>query len=210
MAEQHFYSLYQRYARFYNLYFGKFLNPGRMKAIEVAELKPGQRVLEVGVGTGLSLPFYPPETEVTGIDLSPQMLKRAEELVKDEGLKNIKSLQVMNAQDMKFEDNSFECVMAMHVSTVVGDPAKFVQEMQRVCVPGGKIIIVSYFHDPKTPVGKVSHMLAPFAKYIGFRPDMTMEEFLELTHLKIDQEYSVNLLNIHSVLVCHNEKKAKH
>lgn len=206
MLEENFYGVYQRYARFYNLWFGKMMNPGRMKAIEVANLQPGEKVLEVGVGTGLSLPFYPALVEVAGIDLSPEMLKRAQDLVAAEKLTNVKRLEVMNAEAMTFSDNSFDCVMAMHVSTVVGDPKKFAAEMRRVCKPGGRIIIVSYFHDPKTPVGKVSLALAPFAKYIGWRPDITLEDFLAITGLSAQEIHRVNLFDIHSVMVVQNQK----
>ena len=206
MLDTNFYNVYQRYARFYNIYFGKIMNPGRLKAIEVADLKPGERVLEVGVGTGLSLPFYPTGIEITGIDLSEAMLKRAKKLVADENLEHVKDLQIMNAEAMTFPENSFDCVMAMHVSTVVGDPAKFAQEMRRVCRPGGRIIIVNYFHDPETPIGKVSHVLAPYAKYIGFRPDLTMTEFLRKTELQVEQTIPVNLFNIWNVLIVRNNK----
>jgi phosphatidylethanolamine/phosphatidyl-N-methylethanolamine N-methyltransferase len=206
MSDEGYYAAYQRYAKYYNLYFGLLMNPGRAKAISIANLKPGERVLEVGVGTGLSLPFYPPEVEVSGIDLSKPMLSRAEELVSHRGLGNVKLLTIMNAEEMTFADNSFDCVMAMHVSTVVGNPGRFAAEMQRVCRPGGRLIIVNYFHDPGTAVGKVAQILTPFAKHIGFRPDLTLEEFLHKTRLKIDQATAVNLFHIHKILVVQNQK----
>lgn len=205
--ERHFYSAYQRYARFYNFYFGRIMNPGRVKSIEAAALKPGEKVLEVGVGTGLSLPFYPKEVEVSGIDLSPEMLIRAKKLVQEEKLENVKVLEVMNAEEMSFADNQFDCVMAMHVTTVVGDPVKFAKEMCRVCKPNGRIIIVSYFHDPHTPFGKVStKILAPYARLIGFRPDLTLEDFLSRTGLKVSHTIPVNLFKIWDVLVIKNNK----
>jgi phosphatidylethanolamine/phosphatidyl-N-methylethanolamine N-methyltransferase len=206
MLDQHFYGVYQKYAKYYNFYFGRLMNPGRLKAIEFAELKSGEKVLEVGVGTGLSLPFYPADVEVTGIDLSPAMLKRAKELVAEEGLKNIQTLEVMNAEEMEFPENSFDVVMAMHVATVVGNPHRFLNEMRRVCKPGGRIVIVNYFHDPNSPVGKVSTVLAPYAKYIGWRTDLTLEGFLGKTGLKIEKAVQTNLFNIHNVFLVRNEK----
>ena len=206
MQDQHFQAAYHRYAKFYNFYFGKLMNPGRIKAIEMAELKAGEKVLEVGVGTGLSLPFYPASVEVTGIDLSPRMLARAKALVEVEELKNIRSLEVMNAEDLKFPDNSFDCVMAMHVSTVVGDPAQFQKEMRRVCKPNGRIVIVNYFHNPDTAFGKFSGIIKPYAKLVGFRPDLTLNEFLGSTGMKVEKAFPVNLFHIHDVFLVRNQK----
>ena len=206
MREQNFYNFYQRYAKFYNAYFGKFLNPGRVKAIAVAQLQSGEKVLEVGVGTGLSLPHYPSNVEVCGIDLSEAMLKKAKSLAKTEHLENIKSLEIMNAEKMTFPDNSFDVVMAMHIITVVTNPDRFVQEMKRVCKPGGRIIIVNYFHDSSRPIGKVSEMMAPYAKYIGFKPDFTMGNLLEASHLKIEKRIPVNMFSIWDVLLVRNDK----
>lgn len=182
------------------------MNPGRMKAIEVADLKPGEEVLEVGVGTGLSLPFYPDHVKVTGIDLSPKMLERAQKAVDDEGLTNVKALEVMNAEEMTFVENSFDCVMAMHVSTVVGDAVKFANEMRRVCKPGGRIIIVSYFYNPEGALGKMSMLIEPYAKLVGFRPDLTLEDFLARTHFKVEKAVPVNLFKIHDILLIRNSK----
>lgn len=206
MLNQNFYGVYQKYAKFYNFYFGKIMNPGRLKAIEFAELKPGEKVLEVGVGTGLSLPFYPADVEVTGIDLSEEMLIRAKKLVAEEGFRHVKALEVMNAQEMKFADDAFDVVMAMHVATVVGNPAKFLDEMRRVCKPNGRIVIVNYFHEPGSPVGKVTTALAPYVKYIGWRTDLTLEDFIGKTGLKIEKAVQTNLFNIHNVFLIRNEK----
>ncbi|MGE0764313.1 MAG: class I SAM-dependent methyltransferase [Bdellovibrionales bacterium] len=206
MLDENFYYAYQRYARFYNFYFGKVMNPGRIKAIEFAKLQPGEKVLEVGVGTGLSLPFYPRNVELTGIDLSPHMLNRAKKLVIDEELSNVKALEIMNAEAMTFADNSFDCVMAMHVSTVVGNAEKFADEMRRVCKPGGRIVIVNYFHDPDSAFGMVSGLLAPYARLIGFRHDLTLKEFLQRTKFVIDKSVPVNLFKMHDVFLVRNNK----
>lgn len=206
-TDENFYYTYQRYARFYNFYFGRVMNPGRLKSIEFAELQSHEEVLEVGVGTGLSLPFYPSDISVTGIDLSPSMLKRAEKLVSENNLTHVKALKIMNAEQMTFADNSFDCVVAMHVSTVVGNPEKFADEMRRVCKPGGRIVIVNYFHDPSSALGKMSVMIAPYARMIGFRHDLTLEEFLSRTKFKIEKSAPVNLFKMHDVFLVRNDKK---
>ncbi len=206
MREQDIHEVYHRYAKFYNVYFGKILNPGRVKAIDVADLIEGEKVLEVGVGTGLSLPLYPKDVEVCGIDLSEPMLKKAQRLVADDQLENIKSLEIMNAEKMTFADNSFDVVMAMHIVTVVTHPDRFAKEMRRVCKPGGRIVIVNYFHDPSRPIGKVSELMAPYAKYIGFKPDFTLQELLKVSKLKIEKRIPTNIFSIWDVLLVRNDK----
>lgn len=207
-SDPHFLGAYQRYAKMYNFYFGKLMNPGRIKAIEVAGLKPGERVLEVGVGTGLSLPFYPNTVEVTGIDLSSKMLEQARKLALEDGLTHVKGLFEMNAESLDFPDNTFDCVMGMHVSTVVGDPAQFARELRRVCKPQGRIILVNYFYEPEKPIGRVSRLLAPVARFLGWRPDLTLNEFLQKTGFQVDQMVPVNLLHIHNVLLIKNDSSA--
>lgn len=201
MSEQNFNQVYRRYAKVYNLIFGRIFSPGRLKAIEVADLQPGERVLEVGVGTGASLPFYPTGVKVTGIDLSPEMLAGAKRLVKEKNLKDIEELQIMNAEEMTFAENQFDCVMAMHVVSVVSDPEKFINEMRRVCKPSGRIVVVNYFHDPKRAIGKASEFIAPYSKHIGFKPDFSMDELQKIENFKIEKRVPVNLFKIWDVLV---------
>ncbi len=197
---------YKRWAKFYNFYFGWIFHPGRQTAVELVENISGMHVLEVGVGTGLSLPLYPKQVRVTGIDISPHMLEKAKELVVEEKLQNVDDLLVMNAEEMDFEDNSFDCVVAMYVATVVPSPKKFVDEMKRVCKPGGKIIILNHFNDKKRLFGKMALLLTPISRQIGFRPNLSLTEFLQATKLKVNNKISVNLFDIWTALVIINEK----
>ncbi|MDZ4662693.1 MAG: class I SAM-dependent methyltransferase [Pseudomonadota bacterium] len=197
---------YKRWAKFYNFYFGWIFHPGRQTAVELVESKADQHVLEVGVGTGLSLPLYPRQVSVTGIDISPHMLEKAKELVAEDKLENVKELLVMNAEEMTFADNSFDCVVAMYVATVVPSPKKFVNEMKRVCKPGGKIIILNHFNDQKRVFGKMALLLTPISRQIGFRPNLSLADFLRQTGIKINNKISVNLFDIWTVLVVVNEK----
>jgi phosphatidylethanolamine/phosphatidyl-N-methylethanolamine N-methyltransferase len=120
---------YKRYARNYDLIFGCILNPGRRLVVEKMKCLRGQKVLEVGVGTGLSLPFYPEYTAVVGIDLSTHMLARAHKRVSSNGLCKA-ALSLMDAQIMSFAEGSFDKVVAMYVATVVPDPQAMVSEMK--------------------------------------------------------------------------------
>lgn len=197
---------YKRYAKYYNFYFGWIFHPGRQTAVELADRSPGTRVLEVGVGTGLSLPLYPPDVKVTGIDLSKEMLHYAKELVKEDGLKNVENLLVMDAEHMTFPDSSFDSIVAMYVATVVPDPRQFVNELRRVCKPGGKIILLNHFANKERLFGKVAELISPISKYVGFRTNLTLEEFLNETGFEIDNKIAVNVMDLWTILVSTNKK----
>lgn len=197
---------YKRYAKYYNFYFGWIFNPGRQTAVELTDRSVGARVLEVGVGTGLSLPLYPSHVKVTGIDISKEMLHYAKELVKEDNLKNVESLLTMDAENMSFPDSSFDSIVAMYVATVVPNPKKFVQEIRRVCKPGGKIILLNHFANKERLFGKVAELVSPISKYVGFRTNLTLEEFLEETGFDIENKISVNVMDLWTILVSTNKK----
>ena len=135
--------VYKKLAKVYDLTFGPTLHPGRLHAIEQIGIKGGDRVLEVGVGTGINAALYPNDCHVTGIDLSSSMLKRARERVARKGLQNIELLE-MDAAKLKFPDESFDVVYAPYVMSVVPDPVRVVHEMRRVCTRGGKIVLLNH------------------------------------------------------------------
>lgn len=197
---------YKRYAEYYNFYFGRVFHPGRKTAVDLADQKPGAKILEVGVGTGLSLPLYSDQVQVTGIDISPQMLEQAKLLVQEQNLKHVVDLQIMDAENMSFADNSFDCVIAMYVATVVPNPEKFVAEVRRVCKPGGQMIFLNHFNDPKTTFGKAAKLLTPFSKHLGWRPNLTLEQFLAETHLTVTKKISVNFADLWTILLSENKK----
>ena len=124
--------IYDRWGKFYDIFFKKIFSEGRNVGVELLQLKSDEKLLEVGVGTGLSLPLYPNTSEIIGIDISSKMLEKAEEKVRDLHLENV-TLSVMNAQEMKFPDNSFDCVTACYVVSAAPDPQKVVSEICRVC-----------------------------------------------------------------------------
>ena len=135
---------YRRWAPVYDNTFGRFASEGRKHAVEIINQSKG-RVLEVGVGTGLSLPAYKRQLEIVGIDLSPEMLEKARERVSTERLRNVAGLHEMDAGDLKFPDAAFDTVVAMYVMTVVPDPEKVMRELSRVCRPGGEVMLVNHF-----------------------------------------------------------------
>ena len=136
-------------------------------------------MLEVGVGTGLSLPAYRRQLEIVGIDLSPEMLEKAHERVAEEGLTNVTGLHEMDAGELKFPDASFDTVVAMYVMTVVPDPEKVMRELSRVCRPGGEVLLVNHFSAAEeSMLGWVERRMAPFADKIGWRPVFDIDRVL--------------------------------
>lgn len=177
---------YRRWAPVYDHTFGKVSTEGRKSAARYLNRRKGS-VLEVGVGTGLALADYAPHLEVTGIDLSPEMLEKARERVAKQGLKNVKAILEMDAGNLEFPDNTFDTTAAMYLITVVPDPEKVMRELARVTKPGGEVVLVNHFSTEEGVRGWVERRMAPFAELIGWRPVFDVSrvmgcENLELTH----------------------------
>ncbi len=197
---------YKRYSKFYDLVFGAVFHPGRKTAVEKLECRAGDKVLEVGVGTGLSLPMYSHDVRVTGIDLSAEMLAKAQKRVQEENLTHVEDLLQMDAQEMTFEDSTFDKVIAMYVASVVPDVSRLASEIRRVCKPGGTIIFLNHFENKNPVVKKAESFIQPLAKYLGFHPDFPLEEFLEKTKFEVTEKIPVNMLDYWTVLVGENKK----
>src|SRR6202171_5701440 len=136
--------VYENIAWFYDLTFGPALHPGRVDAIRRMGIKAGDRVLEVGVGTGINAALYPRDCAVTGVDFSSSMLEKARDRIARKGVRNVRLLE-MDAADLKFADETSDIVYAPYVISVVPDPVTVAREMYRVCRPGGRIIILNHF-----------------------------------------------------------------
>ena len=169
---------YRRYARIYDMVFGAVLQPGRRAVLDALKLRSGDRVLEVGVGTGISLPLYPRDVRITGIDVSREMLERARGRVARAGLRNVDALLEMDAEEMTFPDASFDKVVAMYVVSVVPNPAKLLDELHRVCKPDGEVFIVNHFQSDNPVVGTLERALGMFSSQIGFDPEVDLRKLV--------------------------------
>lgn len=175
---------YKRWAPVYDATFGKFVEAGVKQATARANQLDG-RLLEVGVGTGLALPHYKRSLKVTGVDLSPDMLKRARERIAKRRVHNVEALIEMDATKLAFADASFDIAVAMYVMTVVPDPVAVMSELARVTKPGGRVLIVNHFSVEKGLRGAVEKKLAGFADVLGWRPEFPVETLLADPRLKL-------------------------
>ena len=197
--------VYENIAWFYDLTFGPVLHPGRVDAIERMGIKTGDRVLEVGFGTGINAALYPSDCSVTGIDFSSTMLEKAHDRIARKGVRNVRVLE-MDAQNMKFADDSFDIVYAPYVISVVPDPVAVTREMYRVCRPGGKIIILNHFRS-KSRVGSwLEQIIAPFTLYLGFKSDLDLPAFLVQANLHPVSIEKVNIPRIWSLVTVVKEQ----
>ena len=197
---------YRLFSGSYDLVFGPVFHPGRKQAVRIANDRPGQRILEVGVGTGLSLPHFRRDARVTGIDVSAEMLAKARRRVERLKLAQVESLQVMDAEQMSFADNAFDAVLALYVASVVPDPARFAAEMRRVCKPGGAIVVVNHFTSDNPVMRFVEKRLAPLAGKIGFHADFPLDRFLAASGLQVREKRPSNLFGYWTLLRCANVK----
>jgi phosphatidylethanolamine/phosphatidyl-N-methylethanolamine N-methyltransferase len=170
---------YRRWAKVYDEVFGGVSAAGRRRAVAAVNGLPGRRVLEVGVGTGLALPHYGRDKRVVGIDLSRDMLLRAEERVRAERLPNVLGLVEMDAERMGFADGSFDIAVAMFTATVVPDARRLYGEMRRVVRPGGELLFVNHFRAERGLRWWVERTMAPLSRVLGWHPDFALEDLLD-------------------------------
>jgi phosphatidylethanolamine/phosphatidyl-N-methylethanolamine N-methyltransferase len=161
---------YERWAPVYDLVFGKVFDHGRQSTIAEAD-RIGGRVLDVGVGTGLSLADYARTTKICGVDISEPMLRRAHQRVRELKLSNVETLAVMDAKNLAFAANSFDAVVAQYVITAVPDPEATLDDFVRVLKPGGELILVNHIGAESGPRRLFELAFAPIARRLGWRPE---------------------------------------
>jgi phosphatidylethanolamine/phosphatidyl-N-methylethanolamine N-methyltransferase len=167
---------YARWAPVYDLVFGAVFEHGRRAAIDAAE-RIGGRILEVGVGTGISLPEYNSRNRLFGVDISEPMLRKAEERVATLGLHNVEGLSVMDAEQLSFPDESFDVVVAQYVVTTVPNPEATLDEFARVLKPGGEIVLVSRVGAEAGLRRTLEQWFAPTASRLGWRTEFPWDRY---------------------------------
>lgn len=200
MAEPHESRVYSDLARFYDHTFGRVFVDHEHDTIEQLNLRPDQRVLEVGVGTGISLEAYPPYVKVVGIDPSADMLAQAFKKVGENGWKHVE-LREGDALNLDFPDNSFDWVMSFHVMTVVPDPLRMMHEMVRVCRPGGKIVHLNHFASENPLLYSLVWLANPVTKHLGWTTRLRVSDVLDGQKISVERNERVSRFSVHRVVV---------
>jgi phosphatidylethanolamine/phosphatidyl-N-methylethanolamine N-methyltransferase len=194
---------YELYAPVYDYLFDWIFAPGRAAAVKELGLQPQDRVLEVGIGTGLNLPLYPPSVRLTGIDLSQEMLDKAVERVQTLTMPNV-ALKVMDAAAMSVGDHEFDKALATYTISAVPDPVAVLREMRRVVRPGGTIVILNHFRSENRVVGFFEDVVAPLCTRLGWKSNLPLRPLLTQVGLTAEQVTRVNLFNGWRLVKCIN------
>src|SRR3989440_5793556 len=196
---------YELYAPVYDFIFDWIFSPGRDAAIGQLDLQRSDSVLEVGIGTGLNLPLYPPTCTLTGIDLSQEMLDKAVERVETLAMPNV-TLKVMDATSMDFGDNEFDKALATYTISAVPDPVAVLREMRRVVKPDGIIVILNHVRSERPVTGSLEDLVAPVCTRLGWKSNLAMKPLLEHVGLTPEVVTSVNMFNGWRLVTCINRK----
>lgn len=192
--------IYHRLSGLYDGLFAPFFGGHSKRAIQSLNIPPGAAVLEVGVGTGATLDAYPRYAHITGVDLSDEMLRLARQKVEQKGWQHVE-LQQMDALNLEFPDGTFDYVMGFHIVTVVPDHARLIQEMARVCKPGGKVVVVNFFRSEKPAVAGLLDAVNPITLRLGWHTKLGYRELLEGTPLRVVDRRKVSPRSLFTVVV---------
>jgi phosphatidylethanolamine/phosphatidyl-N-methylethanolamine N-methyltransferase len=205
MEAENIKKIYASYSRIYDFIFKRWFYPRQRYAIQSLNIQPGQRVLDVGVGTGFSLSLYPRHAQVTGIDLSSKMLREAQKKVQRENLSHVALLE-MDASRLYFPDNTFDFVIAAFVISVVPDPVQVIAEMKRVSKPEGQLVIINHFQSQNKLLAQLETWVSPLCSRIGWRSDLALDYLVQHADLEIAQKYSLNKRDLWKVVYATNNK----
>ncbi len=170
-----------------------------MAAVASLNIPAGAKVLEVGVGTGMSLESYPTDVSVTGVDLSESMLAEAQQLIDDQQWHHV-DVMPMNAEELEFDDSTFDIVTSFHTISVVSRPQAMMREIVRVCKPGGRILIINHFRSDNPLIARVVDSAGNITKRLGWRTDLDLDDVLKELPLRLDHRYKPNPLSLFTVM----------
>jgi len=198
-AQAHQSKLYYEFSHVYDRVFNRVFGPRIHQVVRSLEIEADAKVLEVGVGTGLSLDAYPTHCHVTGVDLADEMLGRARDKIRRLGLGHVKVTQ-MDALDLKFEDNSFDYVMAFHVVSVVPDAQKLMREIERVAKPGATVAIINHFRSRNRLLATLDAMTEPITRKLGWHT-LSLDEVLNGISVKVEQLYKRSANSLFTIVI---------
>jgi phosphatidylethanolamine/phosphatidyl-N-methylethanolamine N-methyltransferase len=197
--------IYSDFSFFYDKIFQRVFFPRIESVIRSLAIPPGARVLEIGVGTGLSLSAYPTHCRVVGVDLAQDMLDRAEVKVREHGWTHV-TLRQGDAQNLEFADDSFDYVMAFHVVSVVPDVVRMMHEARRVCRSGGLIVVINHFRSERPLLAAVVDTLDPITRKLGWRTTLMLPEVFDGRACTVERRYKTSPRSLFTVVVARNHK----
>ncbi len=199
--------IYDVQSGFYDATFGRLVKRRIARAIEHMNISNTDAVLDLGIGTGASLNFYPSHARIFGVDLSEGMLKLCRKKIVERGLDRAVVFQA-DAMRLPFADDTFDHVFISHVISVVSDPAKLVQEAQRVSKPGSRIVIVNHFQSTNRFIAMVEKWLCPLCTKLGWRTDLVLHDLIQETGVMVDYRYKLESIDLWETVVISNNKPA--
>jgi phosphatidylethanolamine/phosphatidyl-N-methylethanolamine N-methyltransferase len=204
-AQPHESALYYEFSHLYDAFFGRVFHPRIQKVVRSLGIVPGARVLEIGVGTGLSLDAYPRHCQVTGIDLAPDMLEKAQERIDRNGWRHV-TVEQGDALDLRFPDDTFDYVMAFHVVSVVPDPRLLMAEATRVCRPGGRIVVINHFRSENRRVARLQHTIDPMTRRLGWTTRLCLRDILDPSTLHVERQWKTSPRSLFTIMIARNTK----
>jgi phosphatidylethanolamine/phosphatidyl-N-methylethanolamine N-methyltransferase len=205
MQESSTRSIYDFHSMFYDVTFGRLVRRRIARAISHMNIKPGDRVLDLGIGTGASLDFYPRHARIIGIDLSGGMLRECRKKVVERKLAPAQLFQA-NALELPFQDNSFDHIFISHVISVVSDPYRLITEAQRVSKPGTRIVMVNHFQSTNRFIAMVEKFLSPLCTKLGWRSDLPLQDLIRRTGVEVDYRFKLESIDLWETVVISNNK----
>ena len=199
--------IYDLQSLVYDVTFARLVKRRVGEAIKHMNIAPDDRVLDLGIGTGASLGFYPRRGHVIGIDLSDGMLREARKKIRESNINNVTLVQA-NALALPFPDSFFDHVFISHVISVVSDPVVLVQEAQRVAKPDARIVVLNHFQSSNRFVAMIEKWLCPLCTRLGWRSDLALPELIRKTKMQIDYRYKLDVLDLWETVVMTNNKSA--
>jgi len=203
-VQPHESKIYYEFSRFYDRIFARVFYPRIAAVVRSLNIPPGARVLEVGIGTGLSLDAYPSHAQIVGIDIAPDMLEIAHEKVSRNGWRHVTLLE-MDAQKMTFPDDAFDYATAFHVVSVVPDARRVMAELARVCKPKATVVLINHFRSPNRLFSVLDSSLAPITYRLGWKT-LSLDEVLDGAPIVPVQVYKTSRRSLFTVVVARNEK----
>jgi phosphatidylethanolamine/phosphatidyl-N-methylethanolamine N-methyltransferase len=198
--------LYDDQSRVYDKTFGALVQRRISTAISHINIKPGDRVLDLGIGTGAALQYYPQDRgHIFGIDLSDGMLRKCLRRMDDLNRRNATVIQG-NALELPFADNSFDHIFISHVISVVSDPCSLVREAQRVAKPGARIVVLNHFQSTNRFIALIEKWLCPLCTKLGWRSDLALQDLIRRTGLEVDYRFKLENIDLWETVVISNNK----